>query len=801
VNATVDGQLRRELESALVAGLEAINATQWTAFELSTAFDDLLNLSRGKDAMYDRPSIGWLYASWYQARRLQDALRLLTPALDAATRPIRVVDFGAGTGATLWAVAAYNRRRVINGLPVRPVVYSGIESSNPMLRVGRALAATLFNGSTFAGTVEDWAFTIGNWCDAPVQRSEDHDTIVTACYLLDDSDRERAGDIVTLLARQAVAAGASTLAVTTTKTKIGTVHAIDHSDAWEADPAQSLGAMWTGSLKKIQRLRGTVLTNVARYRSFPAAPSWASDEGETRTFQRTRSGRLFDLPAQRSLTLDDDQDRAAEPDGRMTAIIGAAGSGKSRVLIERVARTLELRTRAEGPANILVTTFNKDMVEQLGTWLNHRIRGGQESGWKPGRDRQNWTFTNLETDSKIHVRNWDKVHAVAFGLSRHVEEVTEGLVARRIKALDDRGIPRPLSGPEILSSAFAEAELRRVIFGLGLVEDTDTYLTVERAGRRKPLNRQQRLLIWNLLMPPEGEWFTWPHRRMDALSSARALQRPVYDHVFIDECQDMTRADFEIAARLVADPSNLVIAGDEAQALHLGPSYRRVGQMHRYYAAASDKGPEFRLWQHHRLTGSYRLPLRICEAVQPLAEAIANDRAAHAAAHDVVAPDTRRGAVLGARPIITSRSNAEQCLREALIEYSDLLDAMHPGARRVSFADAAVDDEVDRRLPGLPPRFSVVKETMLKIKGLERAVIVWNSWNPIASEEAADEWIYTILTRTCGLAFILVDSEDTTDEAAIAISRLRRDRLTAWDEEAAAELDAVVQRGERLRGD
>jgi len=125
---------------------------------------------------------------------------------------------------------------------------------------------------------------------------------------------------------------------------------------------------------------------------------------------------------------------------------------------------------------------------------------------------------------------------------------------------------------------------------------------------------------------------------------------------------------------------------------------------------------------------------------------------------------------------------------------------MHPGARRVSFADAAVDDEVDRRLPGLPPRFSVVKETMLKIKGLERAVIVWNSWNPIASEEAADEWIYTILTRTCGLAFIVVDAKTTTDEAAIAISRLRRDRLSPWDEGAAVELEAVVERGERLRG-
>jgi hypothetical protein len=73
-------------------------------FERQSSFNDLLNLSNNEDAMYDRPSTGLSYALWYQAKRLQDAVRGLTPLLLAHDDDLTVIDIGCGTGAALLAI-------------------------------------------------------------------------------------------------------------------------------------------------------------------------------------------------------------------------------------------------------------------------------------------------------------------------------------------------------------------------------------------------------------------------------------------------------------------------------------------------------------------------------------------------------------------------------------------------------------------------------------------------------------------------------------------------------------------------
>ena len=98
----------------------------------------------------------------------------------------------------------------------------------------------------------------------------------------------------------------------------------------------------------------------------------------------------------------------------------------------------------------------------------------------------------------------------------------------------------------------------------------------------------------------------------------------------------------------------------------------------------------------------------------------------------------------------------------------------------------------------LPEHFEVRSETMLAIKGLERRCVLWSTDSDLPSNEATQEWIYTILTRsTCLVVVVLSDAADPAVRSAV--SRLRRDRLQFFTREAAESFDAWV--AERRRAD
>ena len=92
--ATWLSQQKLPVEKLICSSLIAItnDYTSLPAYERQSSFNDLLNLSNNEDAMYDRPSTGLSYALWYQAKRLQDAARALTPLLLAHDDDLTVID-------------------------------------------------------------------------------------------------------------------------------------------------------------------------------------------------------------------------------------------------------------------------------------------------------------------------------------------------------------------------------------------------------------------------------------------------------------------------------------------------------------------------------------------------------------------------------------------------------------------------------------------------------------------------------------------------------------------------------------
>lgn len=263
------------------------------------------------------------------------------------------------------------------------------------------------------------------------------------------------------------------------------------------------------------------------------------------------------------------------------------------------------------------------------------------------------------------------------------------------------------------------------------------------------------------------------HRQLTR--SGRMTKRPPFSHVFVDEAQDFTPADFDLIAALVERPHHIVACCDEAQALHLGTSYRRPHV-------------EGAIWRARPLRGSYRLPIRVCEAVRPLAERIAARRRSLAGAgdaedEDVVLPESVKSAVLGPRPIIVAGNEDEvaRALRSVLSSFAPLLRAAVSGDVVVCVAER--DEWVMDRLANPPPGMTVRRESMRAIKGLERPCVVLSTRVEVPHDESLDEWIYTVLTRTTAL-LVLALSERTSPELREVIAQLRPDRLMAWNEKA-----------------
>jgi DNA helicase-2/ATP-dependent DNA helicase PcrA len=306
-------------------------------------------------------------------------------------------------------------------------------------------------------------------------------------------------------------------------------------------------------------------------------------------------------------------------------------------------------------------------------------------------------------------------------------------------------------------------------------------------------------------------------QRRKMLSHIKAGQpaRTTFHHVFVDEAQDLLPVEYDtVLTRLVDDASSIVVGLDVTQALHTGSSFRRPGLL------AGLNGTR-RRWKIHELAGSYRLPIAICEALQPLAERILTDRQTvrrtsmsagnetpvgstpldEVDPEDLVRPSSRKSALIGVRPIILAPANTA----DLAVQFAEVLSTHRPvvaapGATlEVTYAESTADEarELNDRLAhqhnGNRTSISarVEKDTMLEIKGLERSVVLWNSKmavNRIAASDVA-EWVYTILTRTTGLLVIAL-SIGTPPEVRDLITCLRRDRLLFWDRAAEERFDA-----------
>ncbi|MGI5863061.1 MAG: UvrD-helicase domain-containing protein [Myxococcales bacterium] len=325
------------------------------------------------------------------------------------------------------------------------------------------------------------------------------------------------------------------------------------------------------------------------------------------------------------LDLDPGQRRIVELGGHGTIVIrGVAGSGKTAVILHRIYRLLAQRSLLERP-RVLLLTYNRALMAAARELL---IALGLRRG-------------ELEV-STFHKWCMDRA-----GLRSGVLEPKER--SEMIWAAREQVRSRTRdSALWRLPVGFWEEEIHR-IKGRDIANRAE-YASLQRSGAGRALDQRGRELIW--LVFEEYRTRCERERRFDfddvaGLAAQRlAALGPVYDHVFVDEAQDLTVVGLRLVASLPRPTGSLCVAYDAAQSIYeRGFRWRDCG-----IAVSSRRS--FELRRNHRNTRE------ILDAAEPLLGPMRR-RQVEAKEDELLEPErTRR---TGPKPRLIETGRGEEC--------------------------------------------------------------------------------------------------------------------------------------------
>jgi hypothetical protein len=244
-------------------------------------------------------------------------------------------------------------------------------------------------------------------------------------------------------------------------------------------------------------------------------------------------------------------------------VTGGAGTGKTTVALHRARALAELGSPDEH--RILFTTFTRSLTAAIEEQL--RLLGGPALA------------------NRVDVINVDRLAAqiVREAEGRAPRLATDDEVRELWRdVVDENGTP--------FTPTFLDQEWRHVVLGQGLA-DRDTYLTAARPGRGVRLTRRQRIQVWRCVEDFTNRLVGSSRRThlqlADAAASAlQARSVKPYDHVLVDEAQDLHPAQWRMlrAAVAVDTKNDMFIVGHPLAGGH---------QRARAVASAPDQLPDY----------------------------------------------------------------------------------------------------------------------------------------------------------------------------------------------------------------
>jgi DNA helicase II / ATP-dependent DNA helicase PcrA len=796
VKEWITGQ-KDEIERIIVAAaneyLEQRRSTNFL-FDLEQTRQEAWNLTGGKDWCYDRYTTGFFYSLYYQGRRINTSLNFAIETVLAASkreRSLTVFDMGAGTGAAQIAIGLVLQALKESEKFVPAVRIVNLDISPFMLQYHKMFLQSRFAEKYPAFQMIRAEYEVNSWTN--IFDLDLEYPIFIASYLFDHDENTQEAKAQFLELINKYKPEEVYLITSPGKREICIRAATEIENKGYSNSELGTEYCFQGNMTRLVQFRQNFNENYGNI-FIGRHPSW----DETAFYGRKLAKKQLNLNivpknfenvnmyqspfrVRREIKLNEDQIKAATPTNRPTIIKGPAGCGKSIVLTERIKNLCEALDY-NSTLKVLVTTFNKELSKYLFKWLteildNNKIITTEENNLYYIKERQSSTqiitiahFDLLPTRIGGHTNNlWFN--------EDHIK-VMQGTI---VSYLEFNEID-PILNADILEPQFLLKEYERVVYGQQY-DNIEKYQAAERRGRgRTPVlnhNSPRRAIVWNLIREylvklQEISRESIQTRRHKLLQDLRSGDhRGIYTHIFVDEFQDCTEADYQIFYGLIKDPNNLVIAGDYAQAVHIGASAgvpRTDSNFHPAIAMGSR--------QIFRLSGSYRLPFRISECLKPLSAEIQRRENES----DLITP--YKGAPPGARPIVVFADDTETMKNKLLwvlwhYQVFDIWSLENATAKKITIleSDSALCIAINTRAPGIS-----TTDTVLRLKGMEKDCIVWSTRIPFEEHQDSYYFAYTILTRTRSISVIALFPESTAFTYEV-LSKLNPNRLIIWDEQ------------------
>ena len=239
--------------------------------------------------------------------------------------------------------------------------------------------------------------------------------------------------------------------------------------------------------------------------------------------------RIFLHPVQRRVALRPSYSGPAQ-------VTGGAGTGKTVTALHRA------KFLADKGGRVLLTTFTRNLAEALERQLELLV-------------------DDPEVRGRIHVKNVDSVSYAVVG-RHHKPGIAGADVLDPLWEAAAEGTP--------FSPSFLSREWEQIILAQE-IESEDDYLACTRTGRGVPLGKAQRSVVWRAVRHvvdglAAAKKATFPQLANEA---ADLVEGPEYDHVIVDEAQDIHPTQWRLLRRLVAErPDDLFIVGDPHQRIY-----------------------------------------------------------------------------------------------------------------------------------------------------------------------------------------------------------------------------------------
>ena len=227
---------------------------------------------------------------------------------------------------------------------------------------------------------------------------------------------------------------------------------------------------------------------------------------------------------------------------------GTAGCGKTTIGIYRAIRL------AEEGSRVLVVTFNKILASATETLLEELV----------GRP----------LPSNLEVRTIHSVMVSLLSSRLNIPKDAQRSLPRKFlhEALVE---VRSLDKTQVLKrdETFFQEEIQNIIKGLNLVS-VEAYKTIKRYGRKTALGPAQREAVWKVYQAYQkrmdaARFHEWADTALLVLRQAeQGPLNKVYDHIIVDEAQDLKPVDLRVVQLLVAPQGTLMVLGDAAQTLY-----------------------------------------------------------------------------------------------------------------------------------------------------------------------------------------------------------------------------------------